>query len=162
MSGSWRKSTLPAEFPVEAQARTVLGAIGHGERIDTIRASWTSWRGRAIEPVIREALWRLGSDDGQLPAGTDAIGGYWTRTNDPEIDIVGADRAPIAKKITLVGSVKWLEREPFDDRDLARLVTHRSRLPGADDTTPLLAVTRNGCTADVPSLTPEDLHHAWT
>uniref|UniRef100_A0AAU2VT67 DUF234 domain-containing protein n=1 Tax=Streptomyces sp. NBC_00008 TaxID=2903610 RepID=A0AAU2VT67_9ACTN len=84
------------------------------------------------------------------------------RTNNPEIDIVGADRAPIAKKITLVGSVKWLERKPFDDRDLARLVTHRSRLPGADDTTPLLAVTRNGCTADVPSLTPEDLHHAWT
>ncbi|WP_443065082.1 DUF234 domain-containing protein [Streptomyces sp. NBC_01336] len=91
---------------------------------------------RAIEPVIREALWRLGSDDGQLPGGTDAIGGYWTRTNDPEIDIVGADRAPIAKKITLVGSVKWLEKKPFDNRDLARLVTHRSQLPGADDTTP--------------------------
>ncbi|ROQ68130.1 hypothetical protein EDD93_2586 [Streptomyces sp. 840.1] len=229
--------SLSAEFPAEAQARTVLGAIGHGERtftligraagginsssvarslelltsrrmvaaetplstrpsretryriadpylrfwlsfigpgipaiergrgdrvLDTIRARWTSWRGRAIEPVIREALWRLGSDEGQLPAGTDAIGGYWTRTNDPEIDIVGADRAPIAKKITLVGSVKWLEKKPFDHRDLARLVAHRSELPGADDATPLLAVTRSGCTADVPSLTPEDLHHAWT
>ncbi|WP_443068284.1 DUF234 domain-containing protein [Streptomyces sp. NBC_01358] len=116
---------------------------------------------RAIEPVIREALWRLGPDDGQLPADTDVIGGYWTRTNDPEIDIVGADRAPIAKKITLVGSVKWLEKKPFDNRDLARLITHRSQLPGADDT-PLLAVTRNDCTADVPSLTPEDLHGAWT
>ncbi|MFI6608022.1 DUF234 domain-containing protein [Streptomyces sp. NPDC050507] len=116
---------------------------------------------RAIEPVIREALWRLGSDDGQLPGGTDAIGGYWTRTNDPEIDIVGADRAPIAKKITLVGSVKWLEKKPFDNRDLARLVTHRSQLPGADDT-PLLAVTRNDCTADVPNLTPQDLQGAWT
>jgi hypothetical protein len=228
--------TLAAEFPTEAQARTVLGAIGHGERtftligraagglnpssvsrslelltsrrmvaaelplstkpsretryrlvdpylrfwlsfigpgitavergrgdrvLDTIRASWTSWRGRAIEPVIREALWRLGADEGQLPSGTQAIGGYWTRTNDPEIDLVGADRSPVAKKITLVGSVKWLEKKPFDDRDLARLLTHRSQLPGADDTTPLLAVTRSGRTADVPTLTPEDLHAAW-
>ncbi|MEO3765181.1 DUF234 domain-containing protein [Streptomyces sp. B5E4] len=228
--------TLAAEFPTEAQARTVLGAIGHGERtftligraagglnpssvsrslelltsrrmvaaelplstkpsretryrladpylrfwlsfigpgiaavergrgdrvLDTIRASWTSWRGRAIEPVIREALWRLGADEGQLPAGTHAIGGYWTRTNDPEIDIVGAERSPIAKKITLVGSIKWLENKPFNDRDLAQLLTHRSQLPGADDTTPLLAVTRSGCTADVPTLTPEDLHDAW-
>lgn len=228
--------TLAAEFPTETQARTVLGAIGHGERtftligraagglnpssvsrslelltsrrmvaaerplstkpsretryrladpylrfwlsfigpgitavergrgdrvLDTIRASWTSWRGRAIEPVIREALWRLGADEGQLPVGTHAIGGYWTRTNDPEIDIVGADRSPIAKKITLVGSIKWLENKPFNNRDLAQLLTHRSQLPGADDTTPLLAVTRSGCTADVPTLTPEDLHDAW-
>ncbi|WP_326593606.1 hypothetical protein [Streptomyces brevispora] len=60
--------------------------------------------------------------EGHLPAGTHAIGGYWTRTNN-----------------------------------------HRSQLPGADDTTPLLAVTRSGCTADgVPTLTPEDLHGAWS
>ncbi|MGH3310473.1 MAG: ATP-binding protein [Streptomyces sp.] len=227
--------TLAAEFPTEAQARTVLGAIGHGERtfsligraagdlnpgsvkrslelltarrvvaadvplstrpsretryriedpylrfwlsfigqaistvergrgdrvVASIRTSWTSWRGRAIEPVIRDALWRLADD--RLPEHTDTIGGYWTRTNDPEIDIVGADRSPIAKKITLVGSVKWVENKPFDTRDLARLITHCSQLPGADDTTPLLAVTRSGCTADVPHLTPEDLIAAWT
>ncbi|MCX4771505.1 hypothetical protein OG322_19385 [Streptomyces sp. NBC_01260] len=73
-----------------------------------------------------------------------------------------ADRAPIAKKITLVGSVKWLEKKPFDNRGLARLFTRRSQPPSADATTPLLAVTRNGCTADVPALTSEDLHDAWT
>jgi len=227
--------TLAAEFPTEAQARTVLSAIGHGERtftligraagglnpgsvtrslellttrrmvaaelplstrpsretryriddpylrfwlsfigpgipavergrgdrvLDSIRTSWTAWRGRAIEPVIREALWRLADD--RLPADSNAIGGYWTRTNDPEIDIVAADRSPIAKKITLIGSIKWLENKPFDTRDLARLITHRSQLPGADETIPLLAVTRNGCTApDIPSLTPEDLLAAW-
>jgi uncharacterized protein len=229
---------LAAEFPTEAQARTVLGAIGHGERtftligraagglnpssvsrslelltsrrmvtaelplstkpsretryriddpylrfwlsfigpgitavergrgdrvLDTIRTGWTSWRGRAIEPVLREALWRLGSDEGLLAQGTHAIGGYWTRTNDPEIDIVGADRSPIAKKITLVGSIKWLEKKPFDNRDLARLITHRTQLPGATDATPLLAITRNGCTADgVRTLTPEELLDAWS
>ncbi|MDT0346983.1 ATP-binding protein [Streptomyces litchfieldiae] len=134
---------------------------GRGDRVlETVRAGWTSWRGRAIEPVIRESLWRLADD--RLPEGTDAIGGYWTRTNDPEIDIVGADRLPIAKKVTLVGSIKWLENKPFDARDLARLVVHRSQLPGADDTTPLLAVTRNGCTAEgVRHLSPDDLLTAW-
>ncbi|GAA2959218.1 hypothetical protein GCM10010518_52290 [Kitasatospora cinereorecta] len=227
--------TLAAEFPTEAQARTVLSAIGHGERtftligraagglnpgslkrslelltsrrmvaadlplstrpsresryhvadpylrfwlsflgpgipmiergrgdrvLESIRTSWTSWRGRAVEPVIREALWRLTDD--RLPEATNVIGGYWTRTNDPEIDLVGADRSPIAKKITFVGSIKWLENKPFDNRDLARLVTHRSQLPGTDDSTPLLAVTRSGSSANgILSLTPDDLITAW-
>ncbi|MET8175532.1 ATP-binding protein [Streptomyces clavifer] len=227
--------TLAAEFPTEAQARTVLSAIGHGERtftligraagdlnpgslkrslelltsrrmvaadlplstrpsresryhvadpylrfwlsflgpgipmiergrgdrvLESIRTSWTSWRGRAVEPVIREALWRLTDD--RLPEATNVIGGYWTRTNDPEIDLVGADRSPIAKKITFVGSIKWLENKPFDNHDLARLVTHRSQLPGTDDSTPLLAVARSGSSANgILSLTPDDLITAW-
>jgi uncharacterized protein len=227
--------TLAAEFPVEAQARTVLSAIGHGERtfsliareagglhpgsltralelltsrrivamdvplstrpsrdtryriadphlrfwlsflgpglsmiergrgdqvLEKIRTSWPSWRGRAIEPVVRESLLRL--DQGVLPAGTDAIGGYWTRTNDPEIDLVGADREPIAKRLTVIGSIKWLENKPFDTRDLSRLIVHRSQLPGADEDTPLLAVARSGCTATgVIALGPEDLLDGW-
>ncbi|MFD6586828.1 ATP-binding protein [Streptomyces anulatus] len=226
---------LAAEFPTEAQARTVLSAIGHGERtftligraagdlnpgsvkrslelltsrrmvtadlplstrpsrgsryhvadpylrfwlsfigpgipmiergrgdrvLESIRTSWTSWRGRAVEPVIREALWRLTDD--RLPEATHVIGGYWTRTNDPEIDLVGADRSPIAKKITFVGSIKWLESKPFDNRDLARLITHRSQLPGTDDSTPLLAVACSGSSAnDILNLTPDDLITAW-
>ena len=94
--------------------------------------------------------------------GTDAVGGYWTRTNDPEIDLVGTDRAPIAKKITMTGSIKWLDNKPFDARDLARLVIHRSQLPGADDTTPLVAVSRTGTTTTGATvLTPDDLLAAW-
>jgi hypothetical protein len=38
-----------------------------------IRASWTTWRGRAVEPVVREALRRL--PEGRLPERTQAIGG---------------------------------------------------------------------------------------
>jgi uncharacterized protein len=226
---------LAAEFPARAQARTVLAAIGHGERtftgirrgadelypaalsraldlltdrrmvaaelplstkpsretryriedpylrfwlsfiapglpsiergrgdrvLEAVRAGWTSWRGRAIEPVIREALWRLGED--LLPRGTAAVGGYWTRTNDPEIDLVGADRSPIAKEVTFVGSVKWLENKPFDDRDLARLIAHRGQLPGAHEGTPLLAVSRRGTTTEsLPVMGPDDLLTAW-
>ncbi|MFD4406769.1 ATP-binding protein [Nocardia sp. NPDC058499] len=226
---------LAAEFPTEAQARIVLGAIGHGERtfsligraagelpptsltrslgllterrmvaaerplsvrasretryriedpylrfwlfflgpgmpaiergrgdrvLETIRAGWTSWRGRAVEPVIREALWRAA--DRYFPEGTGAVGGYWTRTNNPEIDIVAADRGPVAKRIACVGSVKWLERKPFDQRDLAALIAHRSQLPGADIDTPMLAVARSGGSAEgVQVLTPAELLDAW-
>lgn len=82
------------------------------ETLARIRASWTSWRGRAVEPLIREALARL-LPDGQLPAAP-AVGGYWTRTNGVEIDIVGADRAPIAKELLFLGSVGWLEQSPVD------------------------------------------------
>ena len=125
-----------------------------------VRDSWTSWRGRAIEPFVREALARILSDD-RLSAAP-AVGGYWTRTNDPEIDIVGADRAPIAKQITTVGSIKWHDNRPFDTHDLAHLMIHRSRLPGADDNTPLVAVTRAGTTThDIPTLGPDDLINTW-
>jgi hypothetical protein len=58
--------------------------------------------------------------------------------------------------------VKWLEHQPFDRRDLAALKAHRAQLPGADESTPLLAVTRSGCTAEgIDALAPEDLIAAW-
>ncbi|WP_369688973.1 hypothetical protein [Streptomyces sp. Wb2n-11] len=61
-----------------------------------------------------------------------------------------------------VGSIKWLENRPFDARDLARLIVHRSQLPGADEDTPLLAVSRSGATADsVQVVGPEELLTAW-
>ncbi|MCZ4125999.1 ATP-binding protein [Streptomyces sp. H39-S7] len=227
--------SLAAEFPADAQARLVLGAIGSGERtriligreagdlpptslnrslhlltakrvveaitplstrpsketrysvadphlrfwlallgpymseiergrgdltLARIQRTWTSWRGRAIEPVVRDALFRMRAAG--VPDDTGAVGGYWTRNNDPEIDIVAADREPIAKRITAVGSVKWLENRPFDAHDLAQLVVHRSQLPGADTSTPLIAVARSGVSVDgVQAVGPEDLITAW-
>jgi hypothetical protein len=163
------KRVLSAEFPVEVQARSVLGAIGSGERtfkgiggsariqatplsravrtlrddkrvvamdlpigvnppdepryrvadpylrfclrfvepgiadiargrpdlaISRVRESWTGYRGRAVEPIIRQAVERLAASDPRL-AGPAAVGGYWTRTNDPDVDLVGVDRFPM-------------------------------------------------------------------
>lgn len=124
-----------------------------------VRTGWTSWRGRAIEPIVREALARL------LPAqdipAAPAVGGFWTRSNDVEIDIVGADRAPIAKQLLFLGSVKWLENAPFDGHDLTRLQYHRSRV--TEEPIPLIAVTRSGSSVGQVDAVfgPDDLMAAW-
>ncbi|WP_284577578.1 hypothetical protein [Streptomyces sp. 2P-4] len=45
---------------------------------------------------------------GLLPAAP-AIGGYWTRSNDVAIDLVGADRQPVAKELLFLGSDHWAD-----------------------------------------------------
>lgn len=133
---------------------------GRGDKVlARIKQSWPSWRGRTIEPVVRESLSRLGAAG---PAGTDdVVGGYWTRSNHPEIDVVIADRQP-ATAITALGSIKWLEKAPFDSHDLGELAAQRSQLPGATDETPLFAVSRSGSRVrNFPVLGPDDLLAAW-
>jgi uncharacterized protein len=134
---------------------------GRGDRVaQRIEGSWASWRGRAIEPVLREAVDRLPSE--RRPAPTGVVGGYWTRSDDPEIDVVLGDRAPVARRVLALGSIKWLEKAPFGARDHADLLAARSQLPGADDGTPAFAVSRSGCT--VPGLRvylPGELLDAW-
>lgn len=89
------------------------------------------------------------------------VGAYWTRTNDPEIDLVIADAQP-ATRLLGVGSIKWHETEPFGDADLNELIVHRSKLPGADDTTPLIAVSRTGVSVTgVATIGPQDIIAAW-
>lgn len=62
----------------------------------------------------------------------------------------------------MVGSIKWLENRPFDRHDLSELIVHRSKLPGADTSTPLFAVSRSGVTAEgVEAITPERSLDAW-
>ncbi|HEY3871240.1 MAG TPA: ATP-binding protein [Actinocrinis sp.] len=124
-----------------------------------IKKSWTSWRGRAIEPLIREALARMLPDE-KLPAAP-AIGSYWTRTNDVEIDIVGADRQPVARELRFVGSIKWLENSAFDEHDRAALTRHWAAL--TDQPIPLIAVSRSGATATGLDAVygPDDIIGAW-
>lgn len=107
-----------------------------------IRRRWSSWRGRAVEPVIREAL-SLAADGLPWP-GASAVGGWWNRAFDPEIDLVGADRAPVARTLYYAGSVKWLD-QPFDSHDLAALQRGAGQLPGFEHGgTALVAVSRAG------------------
>ncbi|MGQ0464688.1 MAG: ATP-binding protein [Sporichthyaceae bacterium] len=133
---------------------------GRGDLVvERIREGWGSWRGRAVEPLVRDALARLLPDE-SLPA-PGVVGGYWTRSNDVEIDIVGADRGPVAKRLLFLGSIKWQERSPFDERDLAALARHRAAVTG--DPVPLIAVSRSGvrCTGLQATYGPADLLSAW-
>ncbi|WP_235978712.1 AAA family ATPase [Streptomyces lycii] len=124
-----------------------------------VRDGWNAWRRRALVPVVRDALLRLGED--RLPGETAAVGGYWTRSRSG-VDLVGADRMLPARRITFLGSVKWAEDTPFDAGDLACLNHGRGYVPGAGASTSLFAVSRSGCTASgVTCLEPEDLVHAW-
>ncbi|MFI7638513.1 hypothetical protein [Nonomuraea sp. NPDC049400] len=58
--------------------------------------------------------------------------------------------------------MKWLEDRPFDHHDLSQLIVHRSKMPGADASTPLYAISRSGCSVDgVRHITPEELLDVW-
>jgi len=128
--------------------------------LTAVRERWEAWRGQAIEPLVRESLARLLPAAG-LPAAP-VVGGYWTRSNDVEIDIVGADREPVARRLYFLGSIKWRERSPFDDRDRAALQRQMSRV--SDGPVPLVAVSRTGVRATglAAAFTPDDLLGAWT
>jgi AAA+ ATPase superfamily predicted ATPase len=227
--------SLAAEFPTEVQARTVLRAIGSGERtysniahaagnlhsaslsrslelltakgivcadlpvslmpsrerryriadpylrfwlrflephmaeierrrgdiaLDRVQSAWSTYRGRAIGPLIRAALARL-LPDSQLPFA-EVIGGYWTRSNQVEIDVVGADRSPVASRLLFVGSVKWQDNSRFDRHDGAALMRQRAQL--TDDPIPVVAVSRNGFDRAMVDARygPDDLIRAWS
>jgi hypothetical protein len=97
--------------------------------------------------VIREAL-SLSASDLPWPEAI-AVGGWWNRAFQPEIDLVGADRAAVAREIYYAGSVKWLDR-PFDDHDFAALQRDAIAVPGFEPgRTRLVAVSRAGAVSSV-------------
>ncbi|MFF4605162.1 hypothetical protein ACFY12_20815 [Streptomyces sp. NPDC001339] len=68
--------------------------------------------------MIREAL-ELAVLSDRLPrAGVKAVGSWWNRQFGPELNLVGADRAPVAREARFVGSVKSLGT-PFDAHGLS-------------------------------------------
>lgn len=134
---------------------------GRGDVVlDRVRRGWTSWRGRAVEPVVRDAVERLLPDE-RLPH-VRHVGGWWNRQNNPEIDLVGGDE-PRPGRIGTVGSVKWRENAPFDRSDLAALAASAASVPGASPGTPLVAVSRSGVVAEglTAAWGQEDLLAAW-
>ncbi|MEV6956465.1 ATP-binding protein [Streptomyces sp. NPDC051183] len=136
---------------------------GRGDlALERIERSWTTWRSRAVEPVIRESLLRMLPDE-RWPQ-TEAVGGWWNRQNNPEIDLIGADREPVAGQVHFIGSVKWLESQPFGRREYDALVRDMLAVPGTGPGTALVAVSRCGVEDDMPLAAhwgPEDLVRAW-
>lgn len=126
-----------------------------------IRASWTAWRGRAVEPLVREALLRIAPDSEMDEVG--AVGGWWNRRNNPEIDLIGADRDGVARRVLFAGSIKWHGHHPFDRHDHHALIRDMAEVPGVDEATETVAVSRAGAESDLPvrAYGPADLIRAW-
>lgn len=132
-----------------------------------VQSGWTTWRGKAIEPVVCEALTLAALDDA-LPWGdVGAVGGWWNRQFNPELDLVGADRAPIAQRVAFAGSIKWLGTA-FDAHDLSDLINGAAQVPGFDETSGLMVVSLSGVDrrADMSRVAliwgPDDVLAAWS
>ncbi len=110
--------------------------------IARILDDWSDFRGPSIEPIVREAITRM-LPRPQYGAARD-VGGYWTRNNNPEIDLVGADSVTNPSRLPFLGSIKWREKKPFSTADAAALQRHRTQLPGAADDAILVGVSRTG------------------
>lgn len=126
-----------------------------------IERSWGAWRGRAVEPVIHDALLRIAPDLGFPEVA--AVGAWWNRLNNPEIDIVGKNDGRHAD-IAFAGSIKWHETQPFDLREYSTLLRDVHSVPGVSGQTRLLAVTRTGDAADgvpIRCLGSAELLTAW-
>jgi AAA+ ATPase superfamily predicted ATPase len=129
--------------------------------ISRIKRDWPDYRGRAIEPIVREALTRLAADHPAL-GGAEAVGGWWPRGNIPEVDLVGIAPAHRPKRVPFIGSIKWRESSPFDSADLASLAQHRADVPGAGDAALVAVARRSGCTAKPDAFfSATDLLQAW-
>lgn len=113
--------------------------------IERITRDWETYRGHAVEPLVRTALQH------RLPltelGAARVVGSYWERTGTVEVDLVGTAAPEDIRRVEFVGSIKWRSERPFRQDDLLALAKQRDAVPGADENTLLVAVTRSGITA---------------
>lgn len=131
--------------------------------LERFERDWPSFRGRAVEPLVRQSLERT-LPDADAFGDAHYVGAYWNRTGTVEIDLVGGDARPVARRIEFVGSIKWRQRRPFSRTDGLELAAARERLPGAGETTRLVGVSSQGFDDDAPldvRIGPRELVAAW-
>lgn len=137
--------------------------------VERILRDWQTYIGRTIEPFVRASLERMPQE---RLYGAHRVGAYWTRANDPEIDLVGLqESAP--PRVTFIGSIKWRANARFGLADTRALRlkglrqegAERGGVPGTSSMTPLVGVSRSGF-SDGHGLSawfgPDDLLSAWT
>ncbi|MGI9016130.1 MAG: ATP-binding protein [Euzebya sp.] len=107
-----------------------LPAIARGRGDIAVAAfdrDFSSWRGRAVEPVIHDAISQQATTNGRL-ADVVTVGTWWDRTNQHEYDVVGANRRGT---VLIVGTVKWRQTRPVTAGDIAALTKARAIVPRA-------------------------------
>jgi AAA+ ATPase superfamily predicted ATPase len=133
---------------------------------DIILRDWATYRGKAIEALVRESI------DEMIPDprfGNAAVAGaYWTADNAVEVDLIGADRRdPPARQISFLGTIKWRDNKPIGMADYADLITAGANIPGVRPTTLKVAVSRLGGDASAKAafdvvLDADDVLAAWS
>lgn len=113
-------------------------AVGRFDR------DFSAWRGKAIEPVVHEAVSRLAVID-QRPGEVAKVGPWWDRSGRHEFDIVAADRAG---SVRLLGTIKWRPTRRLTAPELGEIAQARSVVPNASSAR-LLAVCPAGARAGV-------------
>lgn len=129
---------------------------------ERIMEGWGTFRGHAIEPIVRASIERMLPDE-RLP-GASFVSAYWTRRNDPEVDLVGHDDQRRPTSAVFAGSTKWREAAPFSRADAVQLAAVRPKVPLTSESTLLVGVSRSGFAADAQldvKLGPEELLGAW-
>jgi len=122
---------------------------------------YRAWRGRTIEPVVREALLRLNLSADFPDLRT--VGGWWPRSNKPEIDLVAGDGQP-ANRVNFVGSIKWRDCQSVTRQEVTALAEMAMSVPGVTAATPLIAVCPAGAEPDsrlARVWAADDLLAAW-
>ena len=142
--------------------RPALELVNRGRTdlaLGLIRSNWPTYRDKAIEPVVREAVTRLLPD--QRLGDADIVGGYWNRTQSVEVDLVGTPESRAT--LSFVGTVKWRERTPLEDADVRQLARSAQDVPGIGPNTRFIGVSRSGVDAGGLDFTlgPDDLVAAW-
>ncbi len=129
--------------------------------LDNLLRQWPDYRGRAIEPIVRDSVARLLPIDG-VDAHT--VASYWTRDGRTEVDVVGVDGNGTKRRVSFIGSIKWRQRRPFSGTDASALAAQLALVPGVDHRTALLAVSSSGFDVrDVPiTIGPAELLQAWS
>jgi hypothetical protein len=144
---------------IEPQLRNI--EVGRSDlAVAAFSRSWSTWRGKAIEPIVREAVLRLVPRLDAPFDGIESVRGWWDRRGEHEYDIVGSAQGgtPLA-----VGSIKWRERATFGVSDLAALAEGRAVIPRASAAR-LVAVAPRGAAPGVDAdlvLDATDLLGAW-
>ena len=129
--------------------------------IERIGQEWNNFSARAVIPVVAEAINRRLPD----PAldGAAYTGSFWTRGG-KQVDLVGVDDRRNPTQVNFIGAIKWVENELYGSGDLARLESKRKLVPGVDDQTKTVIVSREGCIEPdgIDAVVgPDDLLTSW-